>query len=109
MASSWSLARAADHLFGDNLPSGAEVHIERLAKLLDEAVVHGSREAFVGTSAYHHVIADNMLHERKHIVDWGRAYVDKEVKRLGLFTAHDMKTFLDMVERGEHGAGSGRG
>jgi hypothetical protein len=25
---------AADHLYGDNLPGGAEVHIERLAALL---------------------------------------------------------------------------
>ena len=36
MASDWALAKAAQHLFGDNFPSGAEVHIERLAKLLDE-------------------------------------------------------------------------
>jgi len=36
MASQWALAKASEHLFGDNLPSGAEVHIERLACLLDE-------------------------------------------------------------------------
>ena len=36
MPSDWALAKAAAHLFGDNFPSGAEVHIERLAKLLDE-------------------------------------------------------------------------
>jgi hypothetical protein len=28
------LAMAADHLYGDNLPGGGEVHIERLAALL---------------------------------------------------------------------------
>ena len=33
--SAWALAKAADHLFGDNFPSGAEVHIDRLAVLLD--------------------------------------------------------------------------
>jgi len=36
MASDWALARAADHLFGDNLPSGAEKHIRALAPLLDD-------------------------------------------------------------------------
>lgn len=35
MPSAWALAKAADHLFGDNFPSGAEVHIDRLAVLLD--------------------------------------------------------------------------
>jgi hypothetical protein len=33
----WYVAMACDHLFGDNLPSGAEVHIERLATLLESA------------------------------------------------------------------------
>ena len=34
--SPWALAKAADYLCGDNFPSGVEVHVERLAKLLDE-------------------------------------------------------------------------
>jgi hypothetical protein len=36
MASDWALAKAAEFLFGDNLPIGAEVHIKRLAVLLDD-------------------------------------------------------------------------
>ena len=43
MASDMALAKAADHLFGDNLPSGAEVHIERLAALLDAGIAHFRR------------------------------------------------------------------
>lgn len=35
MSSDWAKAKACDHLFGDNFPSGAEVHVERLAALLD--------------------------------------------------------------------------
>ncbi len=31
-----AIAKATEFLYGDNLPSGAEVHVERLAKLLDE-------------------------------------------------------------------------
>ena len=34
--SAWALKKACDHLFGDNFPSGAEVHVDRLARLLDE-------------------------------------------------------------------------
>ena len=41
MASDWALSKAADYLFGDNFPSGAEVHIKRLADLLDEAERRG--------------------------------------------------------------------
>jgi hypothetical protein len=42
MPTDWATSKAADHLFGDNFPKGAEVpptveeHIQRLAKLLDE-------------------------------------------------------------------------
>ena len=36
MPTDWATSKAADHLFGDNFPKGAEVHIKRLAKLLDE-------------------------------------------------------------------------
>jgi hypothetical protein len=36
MATDLALAMAADYLFGDNLPSGAEVHIKKLAELLDD-------------------------------------------------------------------------
>ena len=36
MATDWARAKATEHLFGDNFPSGAEVHVERLATLLDE-------------------------------------------------------------------------
>jgi hypothetical protein len=36
MPTDWATSKAADHLFGDNFPNGAEVHIKRLAKLLDE-------------------------------------------------------------------------
>lgn len=43
--SDWALAKAAEHLFGDNLPSGAEFHIKKLASVLDEAIAHGDAEA----------------------------------------------------------------
>jgi hypothetical protein len=36
MATDLALAMAADYLFGDNFPSGAEVHITKLAELLDD-------------------------------------------------------------------------
>ena len=36
MASAWAQAKAAWYLFGDNLPSGAEEHIEKLATFIDE-------------------------------------------------------------------------
>ena len=36
MATDLALAMAADHLFGDNLPSGAEKQIHALAELLDD-------------------------------------------------------------------------
>jgi hypothetical protein len=39
------LAKAANHLFGDNLPSGAEPHIKRLAALLDETRAETLRPA----------------------------------------------------------------
>jgi uncharacterized iron-regulated protein len=32
----WALAKATEFLFGDNIPSGAEAHVARLAALLDE-------------------------------------------------------------------------
>lgn len=35
MSSAWAQAKACEFLFGDNFPSGAEVHVERLAVLLD--------------------------------------------------------------------------
>lgn len=43
MASELALAQAAEHLFGDNLPSGAEMHIRRLAILLDSGIAHFRR------------------------------------------------------------------
>lgn len=36
--SAWALSKAAEHLFGDNLPFGAEAHIERVARLLDDVM-----------------------------------------------------------------------
>jgi hypothetical protein len=38
MASAWAKAKACEFLFGDNFPSGAEVHVERLATLLDHVL-----------------------------------------------------------------------
>ena len=45
MASDWALAKAANHLFGDDLPSVAEPHIKRLAALLDETRAETLRPA----------------------------------------------------------------
>jgi hypothetical protein len=39
-----ALTKACDYLFGDNLPGGGEVHVERLAALLDEERTEGTAE-----------------------------------------------------------------
>lgn len=73
--SDWARSRAAEHLFGDNLPSGAEAHIDRLATLLDEV----------------------RLDERSAIVAYGR-------RRSDHFCSDDigLDTVMDEVECGEH-------
>ncbi len=73
--SDWARGRAADHLFGDNLPSGAEAHVDRLAALLDEV----------------------RLEERSAIVAYGR-------RRSDHFCSDDigLDVVMDEVECGEH-------
>jgi hypothetical protein len=53
--SDWALAKAADHLFGDNFPSGAEVHIDRLAILLDAVKAETISEVVKRRVLVHHL------------------------------------------------------